>query len=64
MRETPNHGNTVWAVYSALTYFASHDSGDFSVRDTGNDHANATLIKREEDVADWVKSAPWLRLAE
>lgn len=42
--------NSLWALYSALTYYASHNSGDFQTRNTGNDHVAATMIKRETDV--------------
>jgi hypothetical protein len=48
--EAKTRGKTLWAVYSALTYYSSHSNGDFSLRNTGNDHAAATMMKRENDV--------------
>ena len=29
--EIESHGRTVWALYSAATYYASTDNGDFSI---------------------------------
>lgn len=48
--EAKTRGATLWAVYSALTYYSSHADGDFTLRNTGNDHAAATMVKREHDV--------------
>lgn len=48
--EAATRGKTLWAVYSALTYYSSHNSGEFSLRNTGNDHAAATMMRRENDV--------------
>lgn len=50
LREASQRGKTLWAVYSALTYYSSHASGDFSLRNTGNDHAAASMIQRENNV--------------
>lgn len=50
LSEVQTRGRTLWAVYSALTYYSSHSNGEFSLRNTGNDHAAATMIKRENDV--------------
>lgn len=43
-------GRTLWSVYSALTYYSSHAVGEFALRKTANDHAAATMMKRENDV--------------
>lgn len=43
-------GNNMWALYSTLTRYASHNSGDFTVRETKNDHEAATMIAREQTV--------------
>lgn len=48
--ETNSRGHTLWAVYSALTYYSSYADGEFGLRSTGNDHAAATMMKRENDV--------------
>lgn len=48
--EAQTRGRTLWALYSALTYYSSHAEGEFSLRNTGNDHFAATMMKRENDV--------------
>lgn len=42
-------GQNMWALYSALTHFASH-STSFPVRQTGNDHLAHTMMQREHKV--------------
>jgi hypothetical protein len=44
-------GQNVFALHSALTFFASHNSERFAVRNTGNDNVSKTLHQRELDVA-------------
>ncbi len=61
--EVPRHGNTVWAMFSAATFYASHDAGDLAVRDTGTDHKAATLLGREKDVMQWQETQPFRQLA-
>lgn len=48
--ESRKNGDTLWALYSALTYYASHNDGEFGLRTTVNDHAAATMMKRENYV--------------
>lgn len=48
--EVESRGRTLWAVYSALTYYSSYAVGEFQLRNTGNDHAAASMMKRENDV--------------
>lgn len=48
--EAQKRGKSLWAVYSALTWYSSHNHGEFSLRNTGNDHEAATMMKRENDV--------------
>lgn len=48
--EAATRGRTLWAVFSAMTYYASHTEGQFGVRNTGNDHTAATLFSREQQV--------------
>ena len=62
-RETWMHGPTVWALYNAATYFASHDSDEFSVKKTGNDNVAATLLHREKQISGWEKSEQFQQLA-
>lgn len=56
------HGDTVWALYSALTYYATHDEGEFETRKTDSDHSAATLLKREQQVRKLVLSPEWLHI--
>jgi hypothetical protein len=57
------HGRTVWALYSAATYYASHNEGDFKVRQTGQDSQATTLMHREHQVMKWVDGVEFERLA-
>ncbi len=57
------HGHNMWALYSAMTYYASHDEGQFETRNTGVDHSAVTLLKREEQVQRTVASDAWSALA-
>ncbi len=57
------HGHNMWALYSAMTYYASHDEGQFETRKTGVDHSAVTLLKREEQVQRTVASDAWSALA-
>jgi hypothetical protein len=61
--ECMTHGRTVWALYSALTYYASHNEGEFVVRNTGQDHAAATMLKREESIHNIIETPDFMRLA-
>ena len=61
--EAANRGPTVWALYSALTYYASHNNDEFGVRDTGKDNVAATLQKRELEVFRLTNSNEWKALA-
>jgi hypothetical protein len=59
-QEAPVRGSTVYAVYSALTWYASHPEDDrFKVRNTGNDNEAETLMRREDEVRRWVRSEPF-----
>jgi len=61
--ECHTHGENMWALYSAMTYYATHDEGAFATRNTGVDHSAVTLLKREEQVQSVVASDAWTRLA-
>ncbi len=61
--EVHSHGSTVWALYNALTYYSSHSGGQFKVRSTGGDHMSVTLLNREREVRNIVKSDEWEGLA-
>jgi hypothetical protein len=61
--ESGVRGDNVWALYSALTYYASHNAGEFALRDTKEDHAAATLTKRELEVRKIIMSDEFKKLA-
>ena len=62
-REVRSRGLNFYAVVSGLTYYSSHDSLEFPVRNTGNDNVATTLAVREQEVARWIRSEPLLALA-
>ena len=61
--ECLTHGKTVWALYSAATYYASHTEGEFKVRETPQDHTTATLLNREKQIRAWTSTDEFERLA-
>jgi len=61
--ECMHHGRTVWALYSAATFYATHSSGSFKVRETANDHIAATLNNRERQVRSWVETDQFQQIA-
>ncbi len=60
--EAHQRGGSVWALYCALTWFASHAEGQFSIRNTGADHLAQTMQRREEQVLVWINSKAWKEL--
>ena len=56
LTEKINRGANAWALYSAATNYASHLDGDFAIRNTGNDHAAATMLARSKKVNAMVAS--------
>lgn len=54
--EVQTHGPTVWALYSAATYYASSNEGEFAVRETNSDHKASTLLNREQQVRSWLNT--------
>ncbi|NJL54618.1 DUF932 domain-containing protein [bacterium] len=61
--ESDRRGRNVWALYSALTYYSSHNKGEFAMRETGTDHQAATMVKREMEVRKVIGSDDWKALA-
>ena len=61
--EIGSHGRTVWALYSAATYYASTDHGDFSIRETESDHKASTLMNREQQVRSWLNTEEFIQIA-
>jgi hypothetical protein len=60
--EAQERGATVWALRSALTFYASHNSSQFAVRNTGQDSSAAVLYGRENEVASLFSSRDWREL--
>ena len=61
--ECGSHGRTIWALYSAATFYASSDHGEFSIRETNSDHKASTLMNREQQVRSWQNSDEFLKIA-
>lgn len=61
--ECMHHGRTVWALYSAATYYASHPEEDFKIRDTGMDNQASTLLNREKQIRSWLNTDEFERIA-
>jgi len=63
-REIEARGSTVWALYSALTYYSSHNSETFKVKNSDNrDNVERTLIEREREVSRVENSESFQELA-
>ena len=63
-KEFEARGNTVWAFYSALTYYSSHNSETFKVKNSDNrDNGERTLIDREREVDGVINSESFQELA-
>jgi len=60
--ESQERGQTVWALRSALTYYASHNSTAFGVRNTGADSEAAVLYGRETEISSLFAGASWREL--
>jgi hypothetical protein len=60
--ETTDHGHTVWAMYSAATFYASNGDGNFAVKDTGKDHSAISLFNREEQIRSWTTTPEFMAL--
>ena len=63
-KEFQARGTTVWALYSALTYYSSHNSETFKVKNSDNrDNVERTLIEREREVSRVEASESFQELA-
>ena len=60
--EVADRGLNAYAVVSGFTYYSSHNSAEFPVRNTGNDNVATTLADREVEVQRWVNSAGFQQL--
>ena len=65
-RETDARGDSLWSVYSALTYYSSHNDGAFSLRRSVEEQDTTTsiMLKRELNVAKWIQSDEWKALEQ
>jgi hypothetical protein len=63
-REVDVRGANLWAVYSTLTYYASHSDGAFGLRRTveEQDTVATTMLGRELNVSRWTHSDAWHEL--
>jgi len=61
-RECADRGFNVYALTSAFTFYSSHNSEEFPIRQTGNDNVATTLSDRGVEVSRWVGSAPFQAL--
>ena len=64
LREMDVRGPNLWAVYSALTYYASHADGEFKLKSSveAQDTVASTMLQRELSVARWVDTEAWRKL--
>lgn len=63
-REVDARGNNLWAVYSTLTYYASHADGAFALRRSVDeqDTVASTMLQRELNVTRWVQTDAWKKM--
>lgn len=61
--ECLSRGRNVWALFSAATYYASYNEGEFATRNTANDHTASTMLDREMQVRKWTNTNEFLALA-
>ena len=64
LREREVRGPNLWAVYSTLTYYASHHDGDFKLYSSVNEQDSVanTMLKRELSVAKWIETPQWHKM--
>lgn len=56
--EAEERGQNLWALYSAATYYATHNEHEFTLNTKSKANEGALLLKREEQVMKWVNSNP------
>jgi hypothetical protein len=56
-------GANLWSIYSAMTYYSSHNEGSFALRSSTAERAGAAIMfKREMDVQSWIKTPAFKQL--
>ena len=62
--EADVRGNNMWALYSTFTNYSSHHKGNgFSFKESKHDHVAQSMLKREFEVADWIHTEEFVKLA-
>ena len=64
-REFDVRGPNLWSVYSAMTYYASHNDGNFATRSDSEDESSGaatSMFKRELTVRDWTNTKEFKQL--
>ena len=59
INEYAHRGQTLWAVYSALTFYASHNEGFFAVSELAKGNEAAVMLRRQNAVKRMVNSPQW-----
>lgn len=62
--EFDTRGNNLWAIISALTYYASHNDGDFTVKKSQNDNVPSVMLSRQQHVARIVSQPNLLKYVD
>ena len=62
INEYGHRGQTLWAVYSALTFYASHNEGIFAVSELAKGNEAAVMLRRQNAVKRMVNSPQWKKL--
>jgi|TARA_R110001599_G_scaffold82585_1_gene222111 hypothetical protein len=59
--ESHTRGQNLWSLYSAMTYYSSHDSDMFSLNTMSKDQDNdqERLARRSDKVTGWLNSKAW-----
>jgi len=65
-RESDSRGKTLWSVYSAMTHYASHHDGQFTLRKSVEDADTvaSTMLTRELNVAKWLNLPEFKKLED
>lgn len=61
--ERDERGSNAYSVYSAMTFYASHNDGDFASR-AQEDTVAFNMVHRETSVAKWIESPQWRALVD
>ena len=63
-QEVNDRGDNLWALYSTFTNYSSHHKdNDFGFNKSKHDHVAQSMLKREFEVANWIHTEEFVRLA-